>query len=328
MRKIITLIICMACCAPVMAGLLKDQTLSVDGVERTYDIYVPDHLDMHLHPLVLLLHGHMGDADVMTGENGKAAPYKLWLDVARRAQVIVVVPDGAKGSDGYRGWHDCRGDAKTNPQVDDVKFLDRLIESVSAHYPIDKSRLYAHGTSNGGNMVYRLAQERSGKFAALAAVVAAMPVHNACGAPDHPVSLLIMNGVDDPILPYQGGTVGRRKKDKQARGTVLSTQATLQYWLKQDGIHGNPVIRDIPDRDKRDHSRVQVWHYSGGKAGSEVMVYEVHGGGHTEPSLSQHYGRIFRLIVGNQNKDMEMVEEVWAFFRRHRLPDSTKTEQD
>ena len=50
-----------------------------------------------------------------------------------------------------------------------------LLEKVITEHPIDKHRLYAHGTSNGGNMVYRLAQERPERFRAMAAVVAAMP---------------------------------------------------------------------------------------------------------------------------------------------------------
>ena len=325
MMKIVTLIAGMVVGAQAMAGLMKNQVLVVEGLQRTYDVYVPDRLDDHPHPLVLLLHGHMGDADVMTGENGKAAPYKVWLDIAKREQLIIVIPDGAKGPDGYRGWNDCRADAQTNPSADDMMFLDHLIDTIAGRYAVDRKRLYAHGTSNGGNMVYRLAQERSGRFAALAAVVAAMPKQNRCGEPRYPVSLLIMNGTDDPILPYQGGGVGRRKRDKEARGTALSAQETLQYWLKHNGINSKPVIVDLPDTSKRDGSSIEVRRYSGGKAGSEVVLYEVRGGGHTEPSLSQHYGRLYGFIVGKQNKDMEMAEEVWKFFRQHRLPDSQET---
>ena len=56
------------------ADLLKDQVFDSDGSQRTYDLYLPVKYPEKLSPLVLLLHGHRGDADVMTGENNKAAP--------------------------------------------------------------------------------------------------------------------------------------------------------------------------------------------------------------------------------------------------------------
>jgi len=48
-----------------VAGLIKDQTLIVDGKTRTCDVYVPNRHFGKALPLVPLLHGHMSDADVM-----------------------------------------------------------------------------------------------------------------------------------------------------------------------------------------------------------------------------------------------------------------------
>ena len=158
------------------AELRKDQQFVNDGNTRTYDIYIPGNIDSHRQrPLALLLHGHFGDADAMTGENRKKAPYKKWLSIAEREGWYLLIPDGSIGPDGYRGWNDCRQDAKTNPDSDDVRFLNRLVETVATKYPVDKKRVYAHGTSNGGNMAYRLAQETGDKYRAIAAVVSAMP---------------------------------------------------------------------------------------------------------------------------------------------------------
>jgi len=302
-----------------VAGLVKDQTLQVGELTRTYDLYIPERRGDDPLPLVVLLHGHMGDADLMLGKNRKAAPYKRWLDIAAREGLIVAVPNGAVGSDGYRGWNDCRADAQTNPKTDDVAFIDRLIEAVAVRAAVDRRRVYVHGTSNGGNMVYRLAQELPDHFAAFAAVVAAMPARNACREPTRPVSLLIMNGTDDPILPYRGGPVGRRARDKEARGTVLSTADSVKYWLARDGITTDPAVTDVPDTDPHDGSTVHIERYTGGKSGSEVVLYEIRGGGHTEPSRSERFGLLYRLIVGKQNGDMEMVDEVWKFFSAHML---------
>ncbi len=192
-------------------------------------------------------------------------------------------------------------------------FLNNLIENVAEKYPVDRTRLFVTGTSNGGNMTYRMALESPIRFAAYAPVVAALPKNNECDAPREPVSILIMNGTLDPLLPYNGGQVA--KNDRHGRGEVISTAETVAFWLRQDQITNSPDVLDLPDVDAKDGSRVHVERYSGGKDDTEVVLYEVRGGGHTEPSLAEHYGRLYRFIVGPQNHDVEMAEEVWKFFQ-------------
>ena len=166
-------------------------------------------------------------------------------------------------------------------------------------------------------MAFRLAQESGEKYRAIAAVVAAMPEKNKCDEPATPVSVLVMNGTDDPILPYHGGDVGRRKSDKRERGSVISTPNTIKYWLANNGITSKPSVQLRHEKNKRDGGTVKVEHYFGGANDTEVVLYEVSGAGHTEPSLSEHYRRLYKLVVGKQNKDIEMAEEVWKFFDRN-----------
>lgn len=304
-------------CGNAQAGLLKNQVLFDNGSARSYHLYVPDKTADKPMPLVLLLHGHMGDADFMTGQRRKKSPYKLWLDIAEREGWYLIIPNGEKGSDNFQGWNDCRADAKTNPTSDDLSFLNALVDAISRKYSIDKQRVYAHGTSNGGNIAYRLAQESGEKYRAIAAVVAAMPANNKCEHSKAPVSVLIMNGTEDPLMPYEGGYVGKRKSHQTARGSVLSTQSTLDYWLKNNDINSQPIIKKSADLNTHDKSQILVKQYVNQKNNTEVILYEMQGAGHTEPSLSEHYRRLYTLIVGRQNKDVEMAEEVWKFFERN-----------
>ena len=128
---------------------------------------------------------------------------------------------------------------------------------------------------------------------------------------------MVPANTDDPILPYRGGPVGRRARDKEARGTVLSTVDTVKYWLARDGIKTEPAVTDMPDTDTHDGSTVHVERFTGGKDDSELVLFEVRGGGHTEPSRSERYSLLYRLIVGEQNGDIEMADEVWNFFSVH-----------
>lgn len=301
-------------------GLIHDQKMVVGNLTRSYDLFVPSGMGKTPRPVVLLLHGHSGDADVMTGQNRKKAPYKIWLEIAQREKLMLLIPNGERGSDGQRGWNDCRADASTNPSSDDMAFIDKLLATVAAAYPVDARRLYATGTSNGGNMVFRLALERPERFAAFAPVVASMPRRSQCAPKPEPVSLLIMNGTSDPLMPYAGGMVGKRKGNDHQRGDVMSTTETVAYWVKHNGANPKPEIRTLPDRDPKDGSTVHVQHYHGGRHDTEVLLYEVRGGGHTEPSVREQYGRLYRKIVGPQNHDFEMADEVWSFFKTRQRP--------
>jgi polyhydroxybutyrate depolymerase len=301
-------------CSPIYAGLRKDIHVMVDGVQREYDLYVPDrHTDNTYRPLVILYHGHFGSSDVMTGENGKKAPYKRWLALAERDNFLVAIPEGSKGDDGKQGWNDCRADATANPTTDDVKFTKQLIKHIQESQNIDFHRIYATGTSNGGNMVIRLAMEMPELLAAVAPVIASNPSQSECIEKKQPISILFMNGTQDPLLPYGGGRVADEKRD---RGTVASIENSIQYWTDINGTSKTARVTKYPDINKRDNSTVEQYLYTDGNRRTEVALIKVINGGHTEPSRLEHYRRIYKRVVGNQNYDIEMADEVWGFFSR------------
>ncbi len=300
------------------AELIKNQVFHSDGYDRTYDVYLPNNKSNRLMPMVLLLHGHFGDADVMTGENNKKAPYKVWMDIADREGWVLLIPGGEFGSDNKRGWNDCRANTLTNPSTNDVLFLKSLIRTISAKYPINKKRIYAHGTSNGGMMMFRLAIESANIFKAVTSVVAAMPEISECREALANMPIMVINGTRDPLVPYNGGKIGRKRDQNQGRGSVASTADTIQYWVKNNGVNPRPKVRMLANKNKRDRSIIRVESYTGGRNNSEVLLYKVIGGGHTEPSIQERYHKLYKLIVGNQNHDVEMAEEVFTFFQRHR----------
>ena len=71
-------------------------------------------------------------------------------------------------------------------------------------------RVYVAGASNGGMMALRLACERTGRLAAVAVVIANQPWPQVerC-RPTVPLPLILINGTDDPLMPWGGGPVGR-----------------------------------------------------------------------------------------------------------------------
>lgn len=288
-------------------GLLKNQSISIGGVNRNYHIYIPNNpLNA---PVVLLFHGNGSNYDDMLGLTGVKAPYKAWLDIALQENLILIIPNGTPGPTNIRGWNDCRNDAPTNPSSNDVQFIVDLLDFVKAKYNSNNLKVFATGTSNGGHFSIRLAQEIPNRITAFAAIVAANSVNSKCTNSTIKVSALFMNGTDDPILPYNGGQMASN------RGEVFSTENTISYWVQRNGTETSPDISNITDTNTSDGSTVTKYLYKNGGDGTQVLLYKVNNGGHTEPSVVERYNPIFLLAVGKQNGDIEMAKEVWSFFK-------------
>ena len=296
-------------------GLIKQNTIIVDGITRIYDYYIPNNLGSSAIPLIFLLHGGGSKSDDLTGESGFKAPYKVWMNIAEDEKFIIVYPNGTINPLGGQGWNDCRADATTNPSVDDVDFIDSLIDYFSNLYNIDINRIYATGTSNGGHMSIRLALELSNKIAAVAPVVASMPASR-CSDPVHPISILFMIGTNDPLSPYNGGEVA---PNIGGRGTVLSADESVTFWVDFNQTNSNPSIINYPDINTEDNSTVKSETYSNGIELTQVVLYEVFGGGHLEPSIEEQYSPILELSLGSQNHDIEMATVIWDFFKNKTL---------
>lgn len=297
------------------AALTTGILLHMSDATRTYDLYAEATHAAVARPLVILLHGHGGSADAMMG-NGKKSPFKSWLAIAKRERLIVAIPNGAVGPKGRRGWNDCRSDALDNPRVDDVGFIKGMIERIARQHAIDRTRVYVAGISNGGHMTLRLVAEMTDAFAAAGVVAASMPRRSHCGTASRALSIAFMNGTADPLSPYGGGSVGWGGGAQ--RGTVMSTEESVRWWVQHNAAGSRPTRYDYPDRLRSDGSTVHRAVYSGGKEGAQVALFEVRGGGHVAPSISERQARAYQRTVGPQNGDIEMAEEIWSFFKDKR----------
>ncbi len=293
-----------------MVGLQTDQEVLHDGQVRRFHFFAPDQTDDQAsYPLVILLHGHGGSVDQLLGLNNRKAPYKIWLDVAAREKIFILLPEGVISPDDKLGWNDCRGDTMTNPSTDDVGFIVDLAEAMTQTYPIDAKRIYASGTSNGGHMSFRLAIEAGDTFAAIAPIVASLPKNSKCSSPTEAVALLLVNGTDDPILPYNGGFMGG------GRGEVLSTVETIGFWKDINQNTASAATETLPNINTADDSTVIQTTHAGDTSIQDVILLTMDGAGHAEPSIAEEYSSVFEDIVGRQNHDVEMAERVWSFFQ-------------
>jgi polyhydroxybutyrate depolymerase len=293
------------------AASQKPSSIASGGVQREYILVSPAAAPPGPRPLVLVLHGHLGTAANALGGGIRPSPLSVWVDIVDRDKILVLAPQGLKGSDNQTGWRDCRRDDANNLRTDDVAFISAVVSRLVAEKRADPMRIYAMGMSNGSMMSLRLALEMRPALAAIAAASGTMAAQSDCARATHPVSVLIIHGTDDPLAPYQGGTVGKRNGN---RGTVLSVAATRDHWLKANKLEGvKPALFEFPHSgDDATRAIRETW---GEDAGPQVVVLSIRNGGHVEPTLRFHYGPFYSRLVGVQNRDLESAEEAWTFFR-------------
>jgi polyhydroxybutyrate depolymerase len=195
--------------------------------------------------------------------------------------------------------------------VDDVGLVAAILDSLKKTYSVDAKRVYATGISNGGLMSQRLAIERSDLIAAIAPVAGsiAAPIAEKF-APKDPVSVIMFNGTEDPIMPFDGGVVSRD------RGMVLSSKEVAAKWVERNKCKG-PKHDNMPDQDPDDKCTVERDTWTGGENGTEVILYTVKGGGHTWPGGRQY---AMPFLIGVASQDANATELIWDFFKKHKKP--------
>lgn len=276
----------------------EKHSINVGGLTRNYLLHVPDDLPAGKSvPLVLVFHGGGGHDWNMPG-------FTHFDDLADQEGFVVVYPDATNGH-----WNDSRGLST----ADDVGFTRALIADVSRSHSIDAHRIYATGISNGGFFSNRLACDLSDRIAAIASVAATMPKPLVAECkPSRPISVLYIQGTEDPLVAINGGKVG----ETHSHGENISLVDSAKFWRDNDHITSAPQVKDLPDRyDDGTHVRREIW--TGGKDDTEVDVYTIEGGGHTWPGGPQY---LPKAVVGKVSQNLNATRTIWEFFQGQELP--------
>ena len=288
---------------PRLSGTLTKGAIEVDGLKRTYLTYVPRQLGNRA-PLVVVMHG--------SGENGARMRIETGYGFERLADergFAVVYPNA---HDGY--WDVCSivgNQNANNLNIDDVGFLTKMLDRLIREIGVDPGRVFAIGSSRGGSMALRLALEAPSRFRAVAAVSANVPTPEnfKCKPGQVTSSVMIMNGTQDPLVPFDGGEVNLFGLFYR-NGQVRSSRESGQYFADLNHIAGTPETNETLVADG---VRVQqvLWHND---SKVEVTLVAIHGGGHGIP---QPYRRNPRLL-GPSPKEPNGPAVIWAFFERQR----------
>jgi polyhydroxybutyrate depolymerase len=279
-------------------------SLDAGGLERHYLLHLPAHFQAAAGPLplVIVLHGAAGDARSTADMTG-------FSPLADDDRFIAVYPEGTSiGVEPVRQtWNAgfCCGAAVRN-HVDDLGFLEALIDQLSADYPVDRHRVYVTGLSNGAMLAYRYAARYPDRIAAIAPV--AGTIGGTAGAdqppiaidrPRRPVPVLIIHGMMDGYVLYRGGvspnvgTPGRFN---------VSVDDAVRFWSAADGCAGRPMPSPTAG------GRVIVQEFAHCRDRAEVRLVALTEGPHEWP-----------LAIAQPNGVEEPTAMViWNFFRQHK----------
>lgn len=263
------------------------QTLEHDEIERTYYIYVPESYtgDQSV-PLLMVFHGYTSSAKNIMSYSG-------FNSIADKEGFIAVYPQGTR-LENKTHWN--VGGWTLKSSVDDVDFVDQLLDTLSNRYTIDPNRIYATGMSNGGYMSFLLACKLSSRIAAIASVTGSMTPQTFYDcAPQHPMPVLQFHGTADGTVPYQGAPLWTQSIDD-----------VLLYWKSFNETQVSTEPTALPDLNKKDGSTVEHYRYDNPVNGIAVEHYKVLGGKH------QWFG-----VRGN--KDIQASRIIWDFLDRYAL---------
>lgn len=266
---------------------------------RSYIAFAPPRPGATGRPaIVISLHGAFGNGLIQSRVTG-------FDTVALEQGFIAVYPNGYENN-----WNDGRNIQAWPAQrdnVDDVGFLDAVIDDAVARFGADPAKVYLTGFSNGGLMAQRYACERANKIAGLAVVgrVLTRSLADSC-RPDRPVPFMLIMGTADPRVPFRGGTQNMGPRIGSIE--VISAEATAMFWA---GVANQSqwTAFDIPNTERGDG-------VDGGdgrryRGAVPVELWALNGGGHTWP---RGWAGSPIEETGPISFDVHASRTMWAFF--------------
>lgn len=242
-------------------------TLSIDGVQRSFEHHVPS--AQGAMPVILAFHGYGQSAAGMEEMSGLTP-------LALGQGMIIVYPEGRRARGEAQYWATQSG----QDQAGDLAFTRAILDYLKSRHAIDTARIYATGISNGGGMAHMVGAYMAPEIAAIAPVAGAYYEHQA-RRPRAPVAVLAFHGARDRIVPIEG------------RAKLPNIHSWARFWAQQNGCSTSPAVLSANQALRRER-----W----GGCAAPVTLVTLANGRHAWPGGNSRLGR--RLPV---NASQEIV---------------------
>lgn len=264
------------------------QTLVHNGKTREYSVYVPTSYQGTTQvPLMFNFHGGSGDI-------ASQIAIADMRSIADTAGFILVYPQALPDPNdgGSTNWMQ-----KEPTTVDDIYFVEAMIDTLASEYKIDEMRVYACGYSLGGEFSFELACRLNNRIAAVGSVARSMGtyIYENC-SPKHPTAILTIHGTEDDYdgIIWQGVTY------------YVSLDDVNKYWAELNNTDSTPTVVQLPNLNSTDGSTVEHYSWNKGNGCVSVEHFKVIGGGHDWPGS---FG----------NMDFDATLEIWNFVSKYNI---------
>ncbi|MFU8807266.1 MAG: alpha/beta hydrolase family esterase [Bradymonadaceae bacterium] len=267
-----------------------DPTVALGG-ERPARVLLPNDYDTDKSwPLVVLLHGYSASSTVQDAYLG--------LSARRHAYgFITIQPDGTKNPEDKTFWNATEACCDFyGSGVDDLAYLEELIDEAEERLAIDPGRIYLLGHSNGGFMSYRLSCEFGSRIAAMASLAGSSFANPAdCRAPAYP-GILQIHGTLDAVILYDGGVL----VDKSYPGA----REVVERWAKRNECDDEPTSGESLNLDRAtagDETEVLRWESCA--RGSSAELWTIQGGSHIPTFTTDFIGKVLDFLFQHSRND-------------------------
>jgi polyhydroxybutyrate depolymerase len=205
---------------------------------------------------------------------------------AEREGFFLATPQGLGSPSGWNAdFIDLSG-----KHQDDVGFLSKVIDDASRQVGVDPARIYVAGHSNGAMLAYLAGSRLSSRVAAVAGFAGVIGLPNGksmrqIGKPANPISVMVIHGVEDPMVGYS-----------QTSGALLKgigAKEGAEWWARCIGARIEPKIT-------KPNKNVVIRSYDGGRDKTAVVFVTLTNGTHQWSTSGWN-----------------ATDAIWTFFRTH-----------
>jgi polyhydroxybutyrate depolymerase len=171
-------------------------------------------------PTLVFLHGYNQQPEAYNEPTG------WFMQFGEKNGILLVIPEGKDKTWSYIG--------SPMENRDDAGFVRDVLDDVEKRFPVDRTRLWVSGFSQGGSMAWYVACALGDRFAAATPVAGAFwePLPKNCDK--GPVNLFHIHGTADEVVPMKGRPIGERWK----QGDVMES---LAIETQSNGCKAEPL---------------------------------------------------------------------------------------
>lgn len=193
-----------------------------------------------------------------------------------------------------------------NKDVDDVKFLNALLDDVGKNHPVDSERVFVMGASMGGAMAYRYALS-AGTKAKGAVVFCGFVGGNVETDGKIDMPLMVVHSKDDAIVSYRGGMLD------------IPVAERVRLFAEANGCSepAESAVEDIAD------DGISIVRYDYGcKKSKRVRFFEMEGASHHDflrsdylsgPNDMDYIAEAYKFLFGEETDEADHAEGLLSF---------------